>query len=562
VSNWDSDGYYDNDAWFQAVTYDQTDYQDVDPSLHRAPPPAAVPAAQPGDHGASEPVGDQYAGYDEFGYLVSLPVPLPEADAWQPGAAPWQQPEARREPETRTWQQPEAQPTPPPQAQATPPPQAQPTPPPQAQPTPPPQAPPWPQPEAEPWQQQTRADEAWPQPEARPQPEAEPWQQQTRADEAWPQPAGEAWSPGMGSDAGPWRPSAPQRPRWLLAGVSVVAAAALGFSVVMLTHRGNQSRPAAAPPAGTASPRGAATPSRAATPSAPAATAQPPITRTQAQQLMAAYTTANNSANAQASQTLLATVEGGGSLAIDSGIYDAQRASHAAGFPAYGPVSASYYIPLESPAAYPHWFAVRVTNAQTASGKVFNTEYVVFTQAAAGARWLDTVEPFIFPSATLPSVALNASGYATAVPSSATGLALSPGAASAATATTLDSGTGQPANPGNLADEENLASFSKSLPSHTSVTSRHSASTSPTFALRTTDGGALLFYDVGARLTLAAPPGGTLHVTIPGFVSSGSQASQVTLDYLDQFAVVDPPTAGAMPARVIADYSGLVGSAG
>jgi hypothetical protein len=130
------------------------------------------------------------------------------------------------------------------------------------------------------------------------------------------------------------------------------------------------------------------------------------------------------------------------------------------------------------------------------------------------------------------------------------------------TATALDSGTGQPANPGNLADGQNLASLRKNLPSHPSITSTHSASTGSVFGLRTTDGGALLFYDVAARLTLTAAPGSTLRVDIPGFVSPGSQVNQLMLSYLEQFAVDDPPAAGGTPAKVIADYSGLVGSAG
>jgi hypothetical protein len=487
VSNWDNDAYHDgDDTWFQAVTYDQTDYQDVDAYLEPLAHASSAPADLAGGRDADDPGWDSYAGYDEFGYLVSQLGSPPETESWQ-------------------------------------------------------------QPEADSWQE----------------PEADSWQEQPQPDEAWLQQSlpGEAWTPGAGSYSGPWRPHATRPSRWLLVGVSAVVAAALGFSVVVLTHRGNASLPSATLPSGTVSPRGGG-----ATPASPAASPQPPVTRSAAQQVLTAYTGANNTANAQASQSLLASVEAGGSLAIDSGIYDAQRASHSRAYPAFSPVAASYYIPLESPAAYPHWFAVRVTNAllpgsSPSSGKAINTEYLVFTQAAAGAPWLNSIEPFVLPSAALPSVALDASGYATAVPSSGTSLTLPVAAASAATATALDSGAGQPASPGNLADEEALASLRKSIPSHPSITSRHSATTDAVFGLRTTDGGALLFYDVAARITLAAAPGGTLRLDIPGFVSPGSQASEVMLEYLDQFAVADPPSGHGMPAQVIGDYSGLVGSA-
>jgi hypothetical protein len=516
VSNWDNDAYFDDDTWFQAVTYDQTNYQDLDAYLEAEAPPGLPPAGQADGDGADDSGWDPYAGYDEFGYLGSQSDSTPEADSWQqPEAEPWQQPET----DSRQ------------------------------------------QPEAEPWQQ--------PETDSRQRPEAEPWQQ--------PRPE-ETWTPGAGSTRVPWRPHAPARSRWLLVGVSAVAAATLGFSVVILTHTGHPSLPPSALPSGAASPAsgstttparpGITTPASPGTTTAgPATASPPPITRSAAQQVLAAYTAANNSANAQASQSLLATVEAGGSLAIDSGIYDAQRASHSAAYPAFGPVAASYYIPLESPAAYPHWFAVRVTNALRASssspsGKVINTEYLLFTQASAGAPWLNSVEPFILPSAAVPSVALDASGYATAIPPVDPSLALPVATAAGATATALDSGAGQPASPGNLADEESLVSLRKSIPSHPSITSRHSATTDPVFGLRTADGGALLFYDVAARLTLAAQPGGTLRLDIPGFMSPGSKVTGLTLNYLEQFAVDDPPAARGTPAQVIADYSGLIGSAG
>jgi hypothetical protein len=411
-----------------------------------------------------------------------------------------------------------------------------------------PQAASWQPPAAgEPWAPETAPTvvDSW-------APDSGPWQ---------PVPAAEPWEAGAGEPDGVSRsPLAVRRPRWLLVGISAVAAAALGFSVVMLTHRGNPSLPSSVLPTSTARPAsGGGAPASPAT----AMATQAPLTPSQAQQVLAAYTTANNSANAQASQTLLATVEGGSSLAIDSGIYDAQRAAHAAGYPAYSPAAASYYIPLETPAAYPHWFAVRVSNSLlSAPGKVTQMEYLVFTQAAAGAPWLDSMEPFTLPSATAPSVALDASGHATAVSAAGTSLALPAATAGVATATALDSGAGQPASPGNLAEASELASLRQTVPSHPSITSSHSATTDPVFGLRTTDGGALLFYDVAARLTVTAAPGGTLHLNIPGFVSPANPASQVTLQYLDQLAVSDPPAGGGMPVQVIADYSGLTAAAG
>ncbi len=81
------------------------------------------------------------------------------------------------------------------------------------------------------------------------------------------------------------------------------------------------------------------------------------------------------------------------------------------------------------------------------------------------------------------------------------------------------------------------------------------------FALRTTDGGALVFYTDAAQVTVAAPPGSALHLSIPGFRSSSQGASPVQVSYLEQFAAYDPP-AGGGAARVVADFSGITGITG
>jgi hypothetical protein len=551
VSNWDDEAYFENDAWFPPVTYDQTDYHDVDGYLqpeasyqgadaylgHLAP--EASPSQAPGGHGGGRlaygPGGDSYAGYDDFAHVAppAPPSPGPQHDHLRSGMS-----EPARLPGN--------EPAPPPGAEYD--------------------------------QHGYQVDQRPPQPRPPqpPQPPGEGYHQQgylvsqpapplaTDARREQPPPPDEAWMSGLTDPYGIPRPPAVARPpKWLLVGVSVLAAAGLGFGVVMLAHRGHHSLSSSALPTGTTLPRGSTASPRGTAPASPATAAKPPLTQSQAQRVLASYTTTNNTANAQDNQSLLATVESGSSFAIDSGIYDAKRATQATGSPAYGPASASYYIPLEAPATYPHWFAVRVENALlSAPGKVVQTEYLVFTQASAGARWLDSVEPFVLASATTPPVALNASGYATAVPASASSLKLPVATASGATAAAFDSGSGQLANPGNLADRQDMAAFKKSLPSHTSITTAHLASTDPVFGLRTTDGGALLFYDVGARLTLTAPPGSTLRVNIPGFVSTGGKATDLTLSYLEQFATDDPPAGAGTPARVIADYSGLVGSAG
>ena len=364
-----------------------------------------------------------------------------------------------------------------------------------------------------------------------------------------------------------------QRPRWRAVAVTAVATAALGFGVVVVTGRMNQSLPSSALPSGTAVPS-VGRPATAV-PGAPGTTGQqptataPPITPAQAQQVLATYTATNNTANAQASQARLAIVETGSSLAIDSGIDQGKSASGAAPFPPYGPAHASYYIPLEPSGGYPHRFAVRVQNAfASAPAQVINNEYLIFTQDAAGAPWKNAIEPFILNGVAAPQVAINTNGYATAVAASDPALALLPEAASQATATALDGGIGGVATAENLADQQETAALHRAFPTGATETDRHVAATDAIYGLRTADGGALLFYDVAAQVTVTAPNGGTLPLNVPGFLSPGNPVTQATLDYLEQFATYDPPVDGtgqgaqtAVPS-VVGDYSGLTSITG
>jgi hypothetical protein len=389
------------------------------------------------------------------------------------------------------------------------------------------------------------------------------WQARSRPDESWP----------PRFRRGPRRRiAAAGRPPWRVVAVMALAAAALGFGVVIVTGRVNHSLPSSALPSGAAIPGttapGTPVPGTAAPgTAAPGTATQAPITPAQAQQVLAMYTSANNMANAQASESQLATVETGGSLAIDGGIDQVKNASGSAPYPAYGPTRASYYIPLESP-GYPHWFAVQVQNAlASAPAQVINREYLVFTQAASGAPWKNAIEPFIVSGVAPPQVAIGANGYATAVAASDAGLALSPATASEATATATDARTGAPASPANLADQQALAALRREFPAPSSETDRHFAATEASYGLRTVDGGALLFYDVAAQVTVTAPANGTLPLNVPGFLSPDKPVARATLDFLEQFATYDPPAGGAgQGARgsapsVVADYSGIIGAA-
>ena len=155
-----------------------------------------------------------------------------------------------------------------------------------------------------------------------------------------------------GGDPGDWAGAGPRRGgrRWLIPAGIVVAGAAVGAAAVLLTSGHPASQGAGGFAAPTAAPTAAASAPASPAPSGPAAGQ---LTMTQAQAVLAGYTAANNDANAQRSDTLLATAETGSSYAIDAGLYQAQQAAGAAPYPAFSPAQATYYIPASEPAAGP-----------------------------------------------------------------------------------------------------------------------------------------------------------------------------------------------------------------
>jgi hypothetical protein len=351
-----------------------------------------------------------------------------------------------------------------------------------------------------------------------------------------------------------WPPRLPprRRRRWLVPALVAAVAASVGAAFVLTS--GGPSAPASA--TRSVAPLQPVRPVLR-TPAPPAAM-RPPLTVAQAQQVLTGYTTANNEANAQRSDAVLAAVETGSSYAIDTGIYRAQQAENATPYPAFGPERALYYIPREA-AAYPHWFAVQVFNASLAAPrKVTGTEYLVFTQAAAGAPWKNAIEPYLLAGSSAPQVALGADGFATAVTADVASLAVSPARIAQLTAASLD-GSGPVTAPANLADRVDQAFWRAKIPA-ASVADQHApAPGGQVFGLATAGGGALLFYTDAAELTLTPPQGEVMHLSVPGFYSSAQALSRAGIGYLEQFATY-VPARGATGLRVVADYSGVTSS--
>ncbi len=214
--------------------------------------------------------------------------------------------------------------------------------------------------------------------------------------------------------------------------------------------------------------------------------AHPALTKTQAAQVLANYQSVNNRANGSLDAGLLATVETGAQLEMDRAGYRLRRAKK----DNYVPFTYSrpaFYIPRQDD--FPRWFAVDATSDSTRHA-------LLFVQSRAEGPWLLAADPF--PSSGLGGIALDKDGYATAVSPGDNGGAVAPSKVAGVHAATLSNGGGGMA-PGPYTSESRAALTKVEAALHkngVTLTSDFAPDQQRSFALRTTGGGALVWYVV------------------------------------------------------------------
>lgn len=295
---------------------------------------------------------------------------------------------------------------------------------------------------------------------------------------------------------------------------------------------------------------------------------QPPaITTADAERVVSRYLQVNNEANESYSDSLLGTIESGSSYTMDAGSYRfALGESDRTPYVPFDLTSTRFYIPHRPRTEYPRWFVTQGSYVTTAGGKNLGSAYIVFAQDSAGAAWKDVVEPDILPGQSVPQIATDSGGYAESVTADDTGLNVAPDKIGQVTATWLDKVASSTSNTtvkneaGNLTDlkDEVFWRSGEGGPA-LDATDTHSVPADPVFALKTTTGGALVFYTTAAQLTLTPPGGGTISaLTIPGYYSPSSSAglTSATVGYVEQFATYIP-AAGNSDRQVVADISSI-----
>ena len=252
-------------------------------------------------------------------------------------------------------------------------------------------------------------------------------------------------------------------------------------------------------------------------------TAHPVVTKSQAEQILSNYQSINNRANADLDSNLLATVETGAQLEMDRAGYRLRRVKK----DKYTPFTYSrpaFYIPRQD--TFPKWFAVDATSDSTRHA-------LLFVQDRAGGPWLLAADPF--PSSGLSGVALDKDGYATAVNPTDGDAAVEPRKVAGVHAATLSSGTGGMA-PGPYTTESRSALTkveSELRKRGVTLTSDFAPDQQRSFALRTTGGGALVWYVVrqSERYDMVDPGTVSADGDLAGLVSGrvGHHLSSVAL---------------------------------
>src|SRR5262249_34679303 len=109
----------------------------------------------------------------------------------------------------------------------------------------------------------------------------------------------------------------------------------------------------------------------------------------------------------------------------------------------------------------------------------------------------------------------------------------------------------------NLGDLHDQAFFQGLAPGQLLVQDKHATTQDQVYALQTSDGGALTFYDLSATVTVSTIYGQLFSLKYSGFISGSQQDANFEVKYSEQFAVYEPAGAQAQP-RVLAENSGPV----
>ncbi|MDN3263850.1 hypothetical protein QWJ26_29390 [Streptomyces sp. CSDS2] len=286
----------------------------------------------------------------------------------------------------------------------------------------------------------------------------------------------------------------------------------------------------------------------------------PAATRAEAAKAVAAFTDAYNKADKAYDSSVDAPYVTGALADIDSARLKAGRVNSPSGNPAHTPLTLTdVKITIVKKAGWPRWFV-----ADARGNKGGNARWVlVFTRGDLGERWRVAYLTLMAPQA-VPEFEKDADGWAEAVPADTTRLAVRPDELSKAYASYLKNG-GTAFADGR--DTSGLRAARKKEAEKPGLVRQfidepltHGAYAP--LALRTADGGALVFFTTHHYEKRTAATGAT--VPIPNkdvrALIKGEVKQSLTMESIANEAVLDP--AGSGPVRMLGRVQGLTSAQG
>jgi hypothetical protein len=286
----------------------------------------------------------------------------------------------------------------------------------------------------------------------------------------------------------------------------------------------------------------------------------PATTRAEAARALQQFTTAYNKADKAYDSSLDANHVTGALGDIDAARLKAGHRTDPGGNPAYSPLEltdARFTIPKK--AGWPRWF---VAEAQGNKGGSLHW-LLVFTRDSLGKPFRVAYLTLITPG-SLPTIKTDKDGWAQAVPANSTQLAVRPQDMSRTYAQYLRKGgksfAGGPHTSGWRSDRAKNAKKPGLVTQY--IDEPLTSGDYAPLALRTADGGALVFFTTRRYEKQTAAPGATIPTQNASVqaLTSGEVKQSLTMEFVSNGVAVDP--AGSGPVSVVSRLEGVTSAQG
>ncbi|MCB5907142.1 hypothetical protein [Streptomyces pinistramenti] len=280
------------------------------------------------------------------------------------------------------------------------------------------------------------------------------------------------------------------------------------------------------------------------------------MSETEAAKALQRFTDGFNKANRTLDAKANASYESGALLSIDEAGIKAAHAVRPQGnptFPALTLKDAHFTVPTQ--AGWPKSFLADAVSNRKDRGGNYTRWFVVFSRDAVDAPWR-AVYLSTLPGNKVPELARDADGYAEAVPAGdgASGLTVDPGKLSRSYANYLKTGEGDLFASGPSTDLRRRDRAAKSHALGARIQWEDQPADFPPVALRTKDGGALVFFAAYYHQQKTVFEGSPMSVSlaVQGVMAKPvKQASKITLTYLTGQAVKVPAKGSSGKVEVL-----------